>query len=380
MSSDTLRLAGGRVFTPDGGEGLLDVTIADGTIVGVGGSSRADRVLDVSGLYVAPGLIDLQLNGGWGHDFTSEPTSISEVARRLPSTGVTAFLPTIVTAPEAVRWKALDVIGAIGGRIDPTAATPLGLHFEGPAISPARPGAHDIRWIGPPAPAEVDAWSRRRGVAMVTVAPECEGALELVAKLTAAHVVVAAGHSQCSPEVFAAARLTGVTMVTHLFNAMSPFSHRDPGLVGSVLAGDVFAGLICDGIHVDPLAVLVAWRALGADRMVLVTDAMAALGLDTVQTQLGDVTVFIDETGVRTAGGVLAGSNLTLDHAVRNLVAFTGCSPAAAISTVTRNPAAVLGIADRGRIAAGARADLVLLDESLNVVQTFVGGEPVWKS
>ena len=109
---------------------------------------------------------------------------------------------------------------------------------------------------------------------------------------------------------------------------MAPFSHRDPGLVGSVLAGDAFAGLICDGIHVDPLAVKVAWRALGPERTVLVTDAIAALGLDAAQTRLGDVTVSIDETGVRTADGVLAGSNLTLDRAVRNLVAFTGCSPA----------------------------------------------------
>lgn len=381
MSSDALRLAGGRVITPEGRIERLDVTVADGTIVDVGSSgSNADRVLDVSDLYVAPGFIDLQLNGGWGHDFTTDPTSIADVAHRLPSTGVTAFLPTIVTAPETARWQALDAMAAIGDDVGATAATPLGLHFEGPAISPARAGAHDRRWIGAPAPGEIDAWSRDRGVAMVTLAPECEGALDLITALTSAHVVVAAGHSQCSPGEFAAARRAGLGMVTHLFNAMSPFSHRDPGLVGSVLAGDVFAGLICDGIHVDPLAVIVAWRALGADRMVLVTDAIAALGLDVRQTQLGGVTVFIDETGVRTADGGLAGSNLTLDQAVRNLVAFTGCSPAAAITTVTRNPAAVLGAADRGRIALGARADLALLDDSLHVVQTIVGGDPVWKS
>jgi N-acetylglucosamine-6-phosphate deacetylase len=382
MSTGTLRLTGGRVVTPEGTAALLDVTVADGTITSVeaAGSGPVDHVLDVTGMYVAPGFIDLQLNGGWGHDFTTDPSSIGEVARRLPSTGVTAFLPTIVTAPEAVRWRALDAMSAIDDVAGAMSAAPLGLHFEGPAIAPTRSGAHDPRWIGRPSADEVDAWRRDAGVAMVTLPPECEGALGLIAALASAGVVVAAGHSQCTPSEFAAARQAGVGMVTHLFNAMAPFTHRDPGLVGSVLAGDGFAGLICDGIHVDPLAVVVAWRALGPGRMVLVTDAIAALGLDASETRLGEVTVFIDETGVRTAGGVLAGSNLTLDRAIRNLVAFTGCSPAEAITTVTRNPADVLGINDRGRIAPGARADLVVLDDSLHVVQTWVGGEPAWKS
>ena len=152
-------------------------------------------------------------------------------------------------------------------------------------------------------------------------------------------------------------------MVTHLFNAMAPFSHRDPGLVGSVLGGDVFAGLICDGIHVDPLAVdgRVAAHS-GHNGRCSSPTRCAALGVDTAQTRLGDVTVSIDETGVRTPDGVLAGSNLTLVRAVRNLVEFTGCTPVEAISTVTRNPASVLGTLDRGRIAVGARADIVVLD------------------
>jgi N-acetylglucosamine-6-phosphate deacetylase len=382
MTSGTLRLTGGRVVTPGGIAERLDVTVADGTIteVGVGARMAADVTLDVSGMYIAPGFIDLQLNGGWGHDFTTDPQSIGEVARRLPSTGVTAFLPTIVTAPEAARWAALDSIASVGGDTTEQAATPIGLHFEGPAISPARPGAHDPRWIGLPGKHEIDAWTRERGVAMVTLAPECDGAFELIAPLVAAGVAVSVGHSECSPAEFGAAGRAGVGMVTHLFNAMAPFSHRDPGLVGSVLSGDAFAGLICDGIHVDPIAVSIAWRALGPRRMVLVTDAIAALGLDASQTRLGDVTVSVDETGVRTADGVLAGSNLTLDRAVRNLVEFTGCTPAEAISTVTRNPASVLGIEDRGRVAVGGRADIVVLDESLRVVRTLIGGELAWKS
>jgi N-acetylglucosamine-6-phosphate deacetylase len=382
MTGGTLRRVGGQVVTQHGTAETLDVTVADGTIIAV--ESRpardADHVVDVSGMYVAPGFIDLQLNGGWGHDFTSDPHSIGDVARQLPSTGVTAFLPTIVTAPATARWAALDSITAVPVDSGEPAATPLGLHFEGPAISPKRPGAHDPRWIGMPGKDEIDAWTHARGVAMVTLAPECDGAFDLITSLVAAGVAVSAGHSECSPAVFAAARRAGVGMVTHLFNAMAPFSHRDPGLVGSVLGGDTFAGLICDGIHVDALAVKVAWRALGSQWTVLVTDAIAALGLDTAQTRLGDVVVSIDETGVRTADGVLAGSNLTLDRAVRNLVEYTGCSPAEAISTVTRNPASVLGIEDRGRIVVGARADIVVLDPSLHVMQTFVGGALAWRS
>ena len=380
MSGGTLRLAGGHVVTPNGTVDVIDVTIADGTIVSVGDDVAAPtRIVDVSNMYVAPGFIDLQLNGGWGHDFTSDPASIGDVARRLPATGVTAFLPTIVTAPPEARRRALDTMAMIEDSDSALGATPLGLHLEGPAISPARAGAHDPRWIGPPAPDEIDSWRRERGVAMVTLAPECTGALDLISSLAAAGVVVSVGHSECSAAEFAGARDAGAGMVTHLFNAMSPFSHRNPGVVGSALAGDVFAGLICDGVHVDPLAVVVAWRAIGVARLVLVTDAVAALGLHTSATRLADVAVFVDETGVRTEDGVLAGSNLTMDRAVRNLVAFTGCSPAEAIMTVTRNPANVLGIHDRGRIAAGARADIVILDQSLRVVQTFVGGELAWK-
>lgn len=384
MTGGTLRLAGGQVVTPQGTAEALDVTVADGTIVSVAvhrtDRADSDAVHDVTGMYVAPGFIDLQVNGGWGYDFTTDAPSMGEVGRRLPSTGVTAFLPTIVTGPARVRRDAMRAMATFADGRSSGMAAPLGLHFEGPAISPMRPGAHNARWIGPPAHDELDGWARERGVAMVTLAPECDGALDLIRSLVERGVVVSAGHSECSPGEFDAARRAGVGMVTHLFNAMAAFSHRAPGLVGAALGGDVCAGLICDGIHVDPLAVNIAWRALGPDRTILVSDAIAALGLDAAQTRLGDVTVYIDETGVRTADGILAGSNLTLDRAVRNLVDYTGCTPAEAICTVTRNPASVLRLADRGRIAVGARADIVVLDASLRVVETFVGGEVAWRS
>ncbi len=247
-------------------------------------------------------------------------------------------------------------------------------------ISPDRPGVHDPDLIGAPAADELDTWSPQQGVTIVTLAPEVPGALELTETLSNRGVVVSAGHTNCTSAEFDAARAAGLTMVTHLFNAMSPFSHRDPGPIGSALAdGGVHVGVICDGIHVDPIAVRMAWRALGAARTMLVTDAVAALGLDVDTIELGNQTVNVSDHGVRTHDGVLAGSNLSLDQAVRNLVEFAGCSPADAIRAASTNPADLLGLADRGRIQVGAIADLVVFDQQLRVERTIIAGLTVWK-
>jgi N-acetylglucosamine-6-phosphate deacetylase len=169
--------------------------------------------------------------------------------------------------------------------------------------------------------------------------------------------------------------------VTHLFNAMRPFGHRDPGPIGAALADEtVVAGLICDGIHVDPVAVRMAWRALGPDRLNLVTDAVAVLGSERGAARLGAVEVTVDAGAVLTADGVLAGSALALDQAVRNLIAFTGCSVPDAVGTVTATPARLLGLADRGRLTPGARGDVAVLDGDLAVAATIVGGEVAWRS
>jgi N-acetylglucosamine-6-phosphate deacetylase len=249
-------------------------------------------------------------------------------------------------------------------------------------LASTRRGAHPDALLAGPHLALVDGWSGERGVAMVTLAPELPGALAVVAALAQRGVVVAIGHTDCTAGQFAAALAAGARYVTHLYNGMRPFTHRDPGPIGATLADRwVIAGLICDGIHVDPVAVSMAWNALGPDRLNLVTDAVAALGepADGSPT-LGSVDVTVDGTGVRTASGVLAGSVLSLDEAVRNLVAFTGCSVAAAVRTVTDTPARLLRRADRGRLSAGARADITVLDEALNVRTTMVGGVVTWRS
>jgi N-acetylglucosamine-6-phosphate deacetylase len=188
-------------------------------------------------------------------------------------------------------------------------------------------------------------------------------------------VVVSIGHTDADAACVSDAKRAGATAVTHLFNAMAPFGHRAPGPVGAALADDsLIAGLICDGIHVDPLVVRVAWRALGPARLLLVTDATAALGLAPGRRRLGEIDIDASSSGVRTPDGTLAGSDLALDQAVRNLVTFTGCTPIEAVATVTTTPARLLRLDDRGALEAGRRADVTVLDSGLNVVATFVGG------
>jgi len=213
------------------------------------------------------------------------------------------------------------------------------------------------------APAD-EGWSRERGVALVTLAPELPGGLELVRTLVERGVVVSIGHSDATLAEATAAVDAGATFATHLFNAMAPLHHREPGPVGAVLTDERLRfGVIADGIHVHPTAVRVAWQAAG-DRLVLVTDAVAPMGMDG----------HVPGTGVRRPDGVLAGSDLSMDQAVRNLVAFTGCPPAEAVAAATARPAAVLGADDRGVLREGAVGDVVVLDDDLRLVATIVAG------
>jgi N-acetylglucosamine-6-phosphate deacetylase len=380
--SETFTLIGGSVVRADATLAFLDVDVVDGRIAGVrppGDPPSSARVVDVTGMIVSPGFIDVQINGGWGHDFTSDPDSIATVAARLPETGVTTFLPTVITSTPDRRAAARRALR--NADVPTTSAMPLGLHYEGPAISPDRVGAHPPSLVTMPADDELAEWTADAGVRLVTLAPELPDATSMIERLTRQGVVVSAGHTAATTAEFEHGIDAGITMVTHLFNAMVPFSHREPGPIGATLAHPaLYAGLICDGIHIDPVAVRMAWRALGAGRTVLVTDAVAALGAEGPTATLGTMSVTVDERGVRTVDGVLAGSNLRLDVAVRNLVSFTGCTPAEGLTTVTSTPARALGIDDRGTIEVGARADLTVLDADLVVTATYIGGTLAWKS
>ncbi len=381
----TLAIVGGSVIS-DGQLADGVVVIREGLIVGVGPAAStaippdADR-LDASGLLVAPGLIDIQINGGFGHDFTDEPSSMWEVGARLTQFGVTAFLPTIISSPRRAR----DVARAAVGRSAPDGyrgAMPLGLHLEGPFLNPSASGAHDPSLLRVPADADPDVhdWSPANGVRMVTLAPELPGALELITALATRGVLVSAGHSAATYDQAIAGIHAGIMYATHLFNAMPVLDKREPGLVGAVLDDDrAVAGLIVDGVHLHRATVrLVAALLERSHVLSLVTDATAALGMPAGRYTLGSRTVVLDGRTVRVADdGRLAGSALSADAALRNLREASGWSAVDVIGTMTSVPAGLLGLADRGQIAVSRRADLALLTPDLEVVATFVGGQPV---
>jgi N-acetylglucosamine-6-phosphate deacetylase len=355
------------------------VVVEAGRIVTIG-STRAGTAdgLDGGGLLLAPGFVDLQCNGAVGIDLALEPDRLWEVAAALPRWGVTAWLPTIITSPPEITDRALATLAAGPAPGIGPVAWPLGLHLEGPFIAEARKGAHPTRHLRLPDRNRAATWSRQRGVALVTLAPELPGALDLVDDLVRRDVVVSLGHSAATAAEAAAAIDRGASMVTHLFNAMDPLGHRAPTLVAQALADErLSAGLIADGLHIDPTVVVGAWRALG-HRLVLVTDAVGALGTPPGSRRLGDgigeVTVGPDR--VRLADGTLAGSILSMDAAVRNLAAWTRCGLAGAVAAATAAPAQVLGLADRGVVRRGAVADLVLLTADGEVVTTITAGRP----
>ncbi|TQK69797.1 N-acetylglucosamine-6-phosphate deacetylase [Nocardioides sp. SLBN-35] len=351
--------------------GSVAVTIVDGVMA----SGPADGpAYDASGLHVLPGLIDLQVNGAAGIDLTLEPTRLWEVAAALPRYGVTAFLPTIITSSPAARSVALETLAA-GPPEGWTGAWPLGLHFEGPMIAPARKGAHPAAWLVPPSPEVVADWSRSAGVTMVTIAPELRGALDVISTLVSAGVLVAVGHTEASAEQVAAAVERGARSLTHLGNAMPAMASRAPGPVGAGLADPrLVAGVIADGHHLHPTT-LAAWaRALGPSRLLAVTDCTAALGMPEGPSRLGDQAVVVRKGTVRLEDGTLAGSAASLPECLRVLRSATGWSLADVVGCCTTVAADLVGDASRGRLHTSARGDLTLVDDDLEVVATIVGG------
>lgn len=360
---------------------LLDA----GRVVAVGGPELVPppgaAVRDAAGLLLAPGFIDLQVNGGFGLDFTADPETIWDVAAALPRFGVTAFLPTIITSPPAKPRAAQRVLSA-GPPAGWRGARPLGLHLEGPFLNPGKKGAHNPAYLRQPSAADLADWSPETGVRLVTLAPELPWAGQAIAELARRGVVVSAGHSLATFEEATAGFDSGARYATHLFNAMPTLHHREPGLAAAALADPrVVVGLIPDGLHVHPALLRLVWQLLGPQRLNLVSDAMAAMGMAPGEYLLGDFEVTVDAGSARLDDGTLAGCVLSLDAILRAFVGFTGASPADVLSTVTTTPARLLGLGGQlGRVSPGYDADLVLLTPDLRVVETFVGGESVYRA
>ena len=356
------------------------VVVRDGRIADVLDHvpSRAPHHTELRDGLLSAGLVDLQVNGFAGTDLiAADDAGWDDVRRRLPATGVTAFVATYITAPlpdllDGLRraTRAADRWVADGARL-------LGVHLEGPFLSAARRGAHDAALMTDPHPDAVEAILAAGPPAIVTLAPERATALAAIARLHQAGVVVSLGHTDADVIEAAAGVDSGARMVTHLFNAMRPLHHRAPGLAGVALTDErLVLGLICDLHHVDPLVCALVFRA-APDRVALVSDAIAAAGMPAGRYELGGDVVVVDQAGglPRREDGTIAGSSLTLDRAVRNAVAC-GAPPARAIAAASQVPARLLGHTDLGVLAPGARADLVWWSDDLQHRSTWLAGRP----
>jgi N-acetylglucosamine-6-phosphate deacetylase len=379
-------LLNARVLTPAQELVGATVVVRDGRIeaVGVGLAPPASaETFDLTGLTLAPGFVDIHVHGGGGFSLiTEDPEEIRSYARWVVSRGVTGFLVTLVGAPfpQMKRWLAA---AAAAGEEAEDAAQCLGVHLEGPFVNPDRRGALPAEGLRLPDVAEflalADAAQGRLKV--ITLAPELPGAASVITAARQRGVVVSMGHTDATYEQTLEAIEWGVRQATHCFNGMRPFHHRDPGCLGAVLSSPrLGAELIADGVHVHPGAMALLLAAKGPQGTILVTDGIAAAGLGDGAYSLAGEAIEVRDSVASLPDGTLAGSVVTMDRAVRNVVRL-GLSPLGdAVRMASTNPAAALGLGERlGRIATGFAADLVAFDDRQEVAMTFVGGQPAYE-
>jgi N-acetylglucosamine-6-phosphate deacetylase len=383
MSDDrTLALTNALLVDADGVRpgGLL---LACGYIVAVGAEAAArGPAYDLRGAMVTPGFVDVHTHGGGGFSLhTADPDEIRAYMAWAPSTGVTAFLAGVVGVPGGLP-EAQITAAVAAARAPGPGAELVGIHLEGPYISPARRGAHPAAWLRAPDPAETervlelaDGWLR-----IVTLAPELSGAAALIARLRAAGVTVSIGHTDATYEQARSAIAEGVTHATHCFNAMRPLLHREPGPLGAIVEAEAVTGeLILDGHHVHPAALRVLLRALGPGRAVAVTDALACAGLRDGAFSFGGQEVHVSDGAARLADGTLTGSILTMERALALLVREIGLTLPDAVAILTRNPARAAGAADRkGMLRPGYDADVLIIDADLRLQATICRGAPAY--
>ena len=359
--------------------------IEDGIIAAVG--RREDltvpasaQVIDFGDAILAPGLIDIHIHGGAGHDvMDASEEGLAVIERLMARHGVTSYCPTTVTAPIDPTLHALEALAHAMqiGREEGDRARPVGIHLEGPFLSHARRGVHSSLYLQRASQHILDQmWQAAGGqISVLTIAPELDGALELIRDATARGVCVSIGHSNATLEHAVAGFRAGARHATHTFNAMRRMDHRDPGLVGAILTDDTLtADIIADGLHVRPEVVDLFLRAKGLDQSVLITDGISATGMPDGTYHLGSYQVQVSD-GRCESHGKLAGSVLTMDRAVRNIMKFAGISFQDAIRLATLNPARVLGIQKRkGSLQVGADADIAVFSPAGEVRQTIVSG------
>ncbi len=370
------------------------VHVQDGKIARIETTDRAglDRLESAEKTFyygagtLTPAYIDIHTHGCAGHDvMEATPAALHTIGAFLARRGVGAYLPTTVTSPREQTLRALSGLAhqirrrQSKNRVNAVEATPLGIHLEGPFLSCSKRGVHRADLLeAPSVELFMKFWEAAEGqIRLMTIAPELPGAIELIAHASALGVRCSLGHSDATAAEAAAGVEAGAASATHTFNAMRAIGHREPGLAAYVLdQPSLFAELICDGIHVDPLMVRLFLKVKGRDCIILVTDSMSATGMPDGEYILGDMLVEVRD-GRCTANGVLAGSVLTLERAVRNFMAFTGSALAVAVGAATANPARLLGLSqERGELASGCDANIAVLAEDGTVLQTFLDGRP----
>jgi N-acetylglucosamine-6-phosphate deacetylase len=374
MSAITSKL----LFTPRERIDQPIVVFEEGRIVEV--SSRAQRelpaqVLDLGDAVLVPGFVDLHIHGGAGCD-VMEKGGVRVVSRFLARHGVTGYLPTTVTAPIEKTLSALDRIATDIEKGDETGARPRGIHLEGPFLSHLRRGVHPEKDLLKPSVQMFDRfWEAARGhIRMMTIAPELDGALEVIAGAASRGVLMSLGHSEASLEASRSGIEAGARHVTHTFNAMRPLDHRAPGILGVALTdARLSADIIADGLHTDPSMVGLFLRAKGPDASVLITDGLSPTGMPDGHYHLGSLEVEVKD-GLCVSNGTIAGSVLTLDQAVRNVMKFARWNLQDSIALASLNPARAAGLSDVGTLKPGARADFAVVTAQGEVRQTIIGG------
>src|SRR5579862_1154553 len=374
-----------RLYTPL--EEIHDpmLLVEDGKILELTSQSAKEvpgnaSLVDFGDAVLAPGFIDVHMHGGNGVDLMrASPAELPQLGKFLATHGVTGYFATTVAAPLDATCAAL---GRLADAIEASAkdnsvqARPRGIHLEGPFLSHKRRGVHPPENLVAPTLEIFDRlWQAARGhVRMMTIAPEIDGAMEVIAEAARRNVCVSIGHSDAQMPVAQDAVKKGARHATHTFNAMRPLDHREPGILGEVLSDDrISADIIVDGIHVEPHVVKLFLRAKGRERAVLITDAISATGMPDGRYQLGPIEVDVKD-GKCTSGGSLAGSVLTMDRAVRNVIQFSDWTLRDAVQAATLNPARAAGLQGQGSLAAGAAADFVVLGPAGEVRKTIVGG------
>jgi N-acetylglucosamine-6-phosphate deacetylase len=361
------------------------ITIDDGHITSI--ESRAGDAGEDSfpQAMLVPAYINIHVHGAVGHDvMEGTAEALHAVGASLASHGVGGYYPTTVTSSTEETLRALDMIaGAIESGQSAMSAVPLGIHLEGPFLSEAKRGVHTASLLQQPSIPLFDRfWQAARGqIRIMTIAPELPIALELIQHASSLGVVCSLGHSNGSLEQAEAGFVAGARSATHTFNAMRALDHRDPGIAAYVLDNDaLFAELICDGIHVDPAMVRLFLKAKGAEKAILITDGMSATGMPDGRYKLGGLDVDVAHGRCTSAGspGVLAGSVLTMDMAVRNFCVFTGASLAVSAQMAGSNPAALMGLGQQwGLLEEGREANFVVLSLEGRILESFRAGRPL---